>query len=78
MVSASLVQMNGSQRWFQPAMNWEMSSTSSATLVCVPRRMAWRDDPEVDLRVPLGDPFGQRGALGHIEPVVGQRGHAIA
>ena len=62
MVSASLVQMNGSQRSFQPSMNARMASTSSRTESKLPRRMAWRvmipkkistrfsQDPEVGVK----------------------------
>ena len=41
-VSASLVQTNGSQRSFQPLMNAVMASVRSRTEPKVPRRMAWR------------------------------------
>ena len=41
-VSASLVQMNGWQRSFQPSMNAVMASISSRTESKLPRRMAWR------------------------------------
>jgi hypothetical protein len=49
-VSASLVQIKGWQRSFQPSMNAVMASISSRTEPKVPRRMAWAgDDPEEDL-----------------------------
>jgi hypothetical protein len=41
-VLASLVQMNGSQRSFQPSMNRVMAWISSRTEPKVPRRMACR------------------------------------
>jgi hypothetical protein len=40
--SAGLVQMNGSQRSFQPSMKFSMAVMRSLTLVKVPRRIAWR------------------------------------
>jgi hypothetical protein len=40
--SASLVQLNGWQRWFQPSQNRLMAATSSWTLAKSPRRRAWR------------------------------------
>ena len=61
-VSASLVQTNGSQRSFQPSMNRVMASISSRTEPKVPRRMACRvmipkkistrlsQDPEVGVK----------------------------
>ena len=62
MVSASLVQTNGSQRSFQPSMKRRMASTRSPTESKLPRRMAWRvmipkkistrfnQDPEVGVK----------------------------
>ncbi len=40
--SAVLVQMNGSQRSFQPSMNVWIAGIRFLTEVKVPRRMAWR------------------------------------
>src|SRR6186997_2747576 len=42
MVSATLVQMNGSHRSFQASMKRRMASMSSRTESKLPRRMAWR------------------------------------
>ena len=62
MMSASLVQTNGSQRSFQPWMKRRMASMSSLTESKLPRRMAWRvmipkkistrlsQDPEVGVK----------------------------
>jgi hypothetical protein len=50
--SASLVQVNGWQRWFQPSQNRRIGATNSPTLATSPRRSAWRSMIE---RVRLGD-----------------------
>src|SRR6195952_5065243 len=49
MVSASLVQTNGSQRSFQPSMKPRIASTSSRTEPKVPADRLAGDDPEEDL-----------------------------
>jgi len=56
-VSASLVQMNGWQRSFQPSMNRSIASISSRTESKLPRRMAWR------VMIPKKISAGSPGAL---------------